>query len=71
MMLAHNCRTSLSSWVDSTDLLGVSMTSSIRERNVNSSVQKFCCKINSVLYDFKNIPCDVKTKLLDFYCLDV
>ena len=75
MMLAHNCRTLLSSWVDQlnmlTNLLGVSVTSRIKERNVNSSVQKFYCRVNSVLYDFRDIPCDVKVKLLDSYCLDV
>ena len=58
-------------YVDCTDLLGVSVTSRIKERNVNSSVQKFYCRVNSVLYDFKDIPCDVKAKLLDSYCLDV
>ena len=58
-------------YVDSTDVLGVSVTNRIRERNVNSRVQKFYCRVNSVLYDFKDIPCDVKAKLLDSYCLDV
>ena len=58
-------------YVESTDLLGVSVTSRIRKRNVNSSVQKFYCRVNSVLYDFKDIPCDVEAKLLDSYCLDV
>ena len=58
-------------YVDSTDLLGVSVASRIRERNVNSSVQKFHCRVNSVLYDFKDIACVVKAKLLDSYCLDV
>ena len=57
--------------IDCTDLLGVSVTSRIKERNVNSSVQKFYCRVNSVLYDFKDILCDVKAKLLDSYCLDV
>ena len=38
---------------------------------MNSSVQKFYCRANTVLYDFKDIPYDVKAKLLDFYCLDV
>ena len=28
-------------------------------------------KVNSVLYDFKDILCDVKTRLLDTYCLDL
>ena len=58
-------------FVDCTDLLGVSVTSKIKERNVNSSVQKFYCRVNSVLYDFKDIPCDVKAKLLDSYCFYV
>ena len=58
-------------YVDCTDLLGVSVTSRIKERNVNSSVQKFHYRVNSVLYDFKDIKCDVKAKLLDSYCLDV
>ena len=58
-------------YVDSTDILGVSVTSRISKRNVKSSVQKYYCRVNSVLYDFKDIPCDVKAKLLDSYCLDV
>ena len=58
-------------YVDCKDVLGVSVTSRIKERNVNSSVQKFYCRVNSVLYDFKDIPCDIKAKLLDSYCLDV
>ena len=44
-------------YVDSTDLLDVSVTSRIRERYVNSSVQKFYCRVNIVL-------CDVKAKFL-------
>ena len=31
-------------------------------------LQKSYCMVNSVLYDFKNIPCDVKSRLLDTYC---
>ena len=60
-------------YVDSIDLLGVTVTNRIRERNVNSSVQKFYCRVNNVLCDFKNIPRDVKTNYcltLD-HCLDV
>ena len=33
--------------------------------------KSFISRVNSVLYDFKDIPCDVKAKLLDSYCLDV
>ena len=58
-------------YVESRNLLDVYVPSRIRERTVNSSVQKFYCRVNSVLYDFKDIPCDVKAKLLDSYCLDV
>ena len=43
----------------------------VKDSNINGSVQKFYCKVNSVLYDFKGIPCDVKTRLLDTYCLDL
>ena len=47
-------------------------TTAIRERNVNSSAQKFYCRVITVKYYFKIIiPCDVKAKLLDPYCLDV
>ena len=58
-------------YVDCTDLLGVSVTSRIKEKNVNSSVQMFYCRVNNVLYDFKDISSDVKAKVLDSYCLDV
>ena len=33
------------------------------------NVQKFYCKVNSVSFDFKDIPSDVKSKLIDTYCL--
>ena len=51
-MLAHNCRPI--EYVDSTDLLGVSVTSRNSERNVNSSVQKFYCRVNNVSNHFKD-----------------
>ena len=38
---------------------------------MNGSVQKFYCKVNSVFYDFKDIPCDVKTRLLDTYSVSI
>ena len=33
--------------------------------------RKIYCKVNSVLYDIKDIPCSVKYRLLDTYCLDL
>ena len=58
-------------FVDRAELLGVSICCDVKDRNINGSVQKFNSKVNSVLYDFKDIPCDVKTRLLDTYCLDL
>ena len=59
-------------FLDRAELLGVSiLCCDVKDRNINGSVQKFYCKVNSVLYDFKDIPCDVKTRLLDTYCLDL
>ena len=58
-------------FVDRAELLGVSIWCDVKDRNINGSIQKFYCKLNSVLYDFKDIPCDVKTRLLDTYCLDL
>ena len=58
-------------FVDRAELLGLSICCDVKDRNINGSVQKFYCKVNSVLYDFKDIPCDVKTRLLDTYCLDL
>ena len=29
------------------------------------------CWVNSVLFDFKDIPSDVKSKLIDTFCLDL
>ena len=57
-------------FVDRAELLGVSICCDVKDRNINGSVQKFYCKVNSVLHDFKDIPCHVKTRLLDTYCLD-
>ena len=34
-------------------------------------MQHIFCKVNGVSFDFKDIPSDVKSKLIDTYCLDV
>ena len=38
---------------------------------MHGNVQKFYCNVNRVLFDFKDIPSDVKSKLIDTYCLDL
>ena len=54
-----------------TQLLGVHLTKDISNKSIASTVHKFYGKVNSVLYDFKNVPCHVKSKLLATYCLDL
>ena len=53
----------------STQLLGVHLTNEISNKSIASTVHKFNGKVNSVLYDFENAPCHVKSKLLATYCL--
>ena len=55
----------------STQLLGVHLTKDISDKSIASTVHTFYGKVNSVLYDFKNVPCHVKSKLLATYCLDL
>ena len=54
----------------STQLLGMHLTNDISNKSIASTVHKFYGKVNSVLYDFNNVPCHVKSKLLATYCLD-
>ena len=60
-------------FVNSVDLLGVPLYADLKVNHMHRNVQKFYCKNNSVLFDFKNIPCasDVNSKLIDTYCLDL
>ena len=55
----------------SIQLLGVYLTNDISNKSIASTVHKFYEKVNSVLYDFKNVPCHVRSKLLATYCLDL
>ena len=53
------------------DLLGVPLYADLNVIHIYRNVQKFYCKVNSVLFYFKDIPSDVKSKLIDTYCLDL
>ena len=55
-------------FVNCVDLLGVPLYADLKVNHMHRNVQKFCCKVNSVLFDFKDIPSDVKSKLIDTYC---
>ena len=52
-------------------LLGVHKSNDITNRNIASSVHKYYARVNSLLCDFRNVPCHVKAKLLSTYCLDL
>ena len=58
-------------FVNSVDLLGVPLYAGLKVNHIHRNVQKFYCKVNSVLFDFEDIPSDVKSKLMDTYCLDL
>ena len=51
-------------FMKSTQLLGVHISN-----DITISVHKYYARVNSVLYDFRNVPCHVKVKLLSTYCL--
>ena len=58
-------------FVNCVDLLGVPLYADLKVIHIHRNVQKFYCKVNSVLPDFKDLPNDVKSKLIDTYCLDL
>ena len=52
-------------------LLDVHISNDIANRNITSISHKFYADVNSIMYDFRNVPCHVKAKLLSTYCLDL
>ena len=54
-----------------TQLLGVHISNDNASIHITSIVHKSYAKVNSILYDIKNVPCHVKAKLLSIYCLDL
>ena len=58
-------------FMKSTQLLGLHILNDITNRIITSSVHRYYARVNSVLYDFRNVPCHVKAKLLPTYCLDL
>ena len=46
-------------FVNSVDLLGVPLYADLKVNHIHRNVQKFYCKVNSVLFDFKDIPSDM------------
>ena len=58
-------------FIECTQLLGVHISNDIANRNITSIIHKFYAKVNSVMYDFRNVSYHVKVKLLSTYCLDL
>ena len=52
-------------YVDSTELLCTYVCTSNSRDIIVINFQTFHCRVNNVLYDFKDIPCDFTSKLLD------
>ena len=48
-------------FVNSVDLLGVLLYADLKVNHMHSNAPKLYCKLSTVLFDFKNIPCEVKT----------
>ena len=51
-------------FMKSTQLLGVHISNDITNKNITSSVHKYYARVNSVLYDFRNVPCHVKALIV-------
>ena len=47
-------------FVNSVHLLGLPLYVDLKNNHRHSNAQKFCCKVNSILFDFKDISSDVK-----------
>ena len=58
-------------FVNCVDLLEVPLYAGLTVNHIHRNVQKFYCKVISVLLNFKNIPSDMKSNLTDTYCLDL
>ena len=51
-------------FMECSKLLDVHISNDIANRNISSIIHKFYGKANSIMYDFRNVPCHVKAKLL-------
>ena len=56
-------------FMECTQLLGVHISNDIANRNITSITHKFYAKVNSIMYNYRNVPSHVKAKLLSIYCL--
>ena len=58
-------------FVSKIQLLGINISTDIYDRHISDTVRHFYCRTNEVLFDFSSISCDIKSRLMSTYCLDL
>ena len=58
-------------FVSKIQLLGINISTDIYDRHISDTVKHFYCRTNEVLFDFSSISCDIKSRLMSTYCLDL
>ena len=57
--------------VDKCKFLGFSISRDILNRDIQSSINTFNRKCNEVSLDFSILKCDIKSKLISIFCMDL
>ena len=58
-------------FVSKIQLLDISISTDIYDRHISDAVRHYYCRTNEVLFDFSSISCDIKSRLMSSYCLDL
>ena len=58
-------------FVYNVQLLGINISTDIYDRHISGTVRHFYCSTNEVLFNFSSISCDIKSRLMSTYCLDL
>ena len=58
-------------FVSKIQLVGINIFTDIYERHISDTVRHFYCRTNEVLFDFSSISCDIRSRRMSTYCLDV
>ena len=58
-------------FVSKIQLLSINISTDIYDRHISDTVRHFYCRTNEDLFDFSSISCDIKSRLMSTYCLDL
>ena len=58
-------------FVSKIQLLAINISADIYDRHISDTVKHLYCRTNGVLFDFSSISCDIKSRLMSTYCLDL